>query len=379
MFAQFLIWAIFIVGYGAALLFCVILLQRVRTFNEEQQFAQRREQLLPVFTRYINGDASVAELHGAVGRSLRLAEEIILHFLRDIRGTGRLRLIEAAADLGLLKQTLRDLHSWDWTRRDLAALHLGVYGIPGTVRDLLGLLRDPRIEVRYTAARSLGIIGSPEAVDALVTILGYPDILDTPRVLEIVQIMGAQATEPLRRMLATSTNGSTSDVQLLAIDLVGDLRDYSMVPTLHQMLRSTDTEKVLRALKALGRINAPLQVGELMSLARDRVWQVRAQAARAIGQLGLEEGVLLLKDGLSDQAFWVRRNSAEALLSFGRKGHEMLSEAVRSSDMFARDMATYQLERINGNFLGAAEYTQNGAAAAAATAETAGSTARQER
>jgi len=376
-FAQFLIWAIFVVGYGAALLFLVILLQRVRTFNEEQQFAQRREQLLPVFTRYINGDASVAELHGAVGRSLRLAEEIILHFLRDIRGTGRVLLIEAASDLGLLKQTLRDLHSWDWTRRDLAAMRLGVYGIPGTVRDLMELLRDPRIEVRYTAARSLGIIGSPEAVDALVTILGYPDILDTPRVLEIVQIMGAQATEPLRRMLATSTNGSTSDVQLLAIDLVGDLRDYSMVPTLHQMLRSTDTEKVLRALKALGRINAPLHVGELMSLARDRVWQVRAQAARAIGQLGLEEGVLLLKDGLSDQAFWVRRNSAEALLSFGRKGHELLHDAMRSSDMFARDMATYQLERINGNFLGAAEYKQtaNGRGMTAGPTVLAGSTA----
>jgi hypothetical protein len=376
-FAHFLIWAILVVGCGAALLFCFILLQRGRTFRIEQQHAQRREQLLPVFTRYINGDASVAELHGAVGRSLRLAEEIILHFLRDLRGTSRTRLIEAASDLGLLKQTLRDLHSWDWTRRDLAAMRLGVYGIPGTVRDLLELLRDPRIEVRYTAARSLGIIGSAEAVEALVTILGYPDILDTPRVLEIVQIMGPQATEPLRRMLATSTNGSTSDVQLLAIDLVGDLRDYSMVPTLHQMLRSTDTEKVLRALKALGRINAPLQVGELMSLARDRVWQVRAQAARAIGQLGLEEGVLLLKDGLSDQAFWVRRNSAEALLSFGRKGHEMLSDAVRSSDMFARDMATYHLERINGDFLGSAEYRQaaNGRGMTSGPAVLAGSTA----
>jgi hypothetical protein len=344
MIAQILITVTIVVGDVAALLLVLILIERQRQARVQVAYDRRRQELLPVFIQYIVGDLELARVKSAIGLSYDEAQDILVGFLREISGDGRQRLLEAAAELGLLSKILRDLKHWDWTRRDIAAMRLGVYGLPQTVPDLAALLRDPRIEVRYTAARSLGLIGSPEAVDALVSILGYPEIVDTPRILEIVQIMGGQATEPLRRMLSVSANGHVSEIELLAIDLVGDLHDHSMIGTLHRMLRSSDTERVLRALKAIARIGAPSNPDDLLSLARDRTWEVRAQVARTIGLLQVEEGMLFLEQGLSDQAYWVRRNCAESLLAFGHRGKQVLETAVNSTDLFARDIATYYLD-----------------------------------
>jgi HEAT repeat protein len=346
---QIIIWVAIGVAVAAASLFLFILISRIREATSERRYAKRRDDLLPVFYRYICGDASVEQIRGSVRAARAVAQDLILAFLKQLSdGEARNRLLAAADELGFLQSALRDLRSMDWAKRDIAAMNLGILGLRETVADLVGLLRDRRVEVRYTAARSLGLIGTHEAVQALISIMDQPELLDTPRVLEIVHSMGAQASEPLRQLLGR--NGHRPDVKLLAIDLIGDLREYSMVGELHDQLRSLNTEEALRAVRALGKISAPQSTRDVLRLAVDRSWAVRAQAVKAIGQLEIDEGLTLLLDALNDESYWVRFNAAQALVTLGDAGVRILAKARWTTDKFARDVAQYQIERLNGKF-----------------------------
>lgn len=347
MMLQIVLWVSIGVAQAAALVFLLILYRRVHEAIFARWSAKRRDELRPVFSRYICGDVSLEQLHRAVGSATVVAEELALYFLNELsEGEARLRLLQAVDDLGLLSRALRNLHSLDWTKRDVAAMHLGIYGLQGTVADLVSLLRDRRVEVRYTAARSLGSIGSPEAVQAVISLMDYPELLDTPRVLEIVHSMGAQASEPLQRLL--ESNGHRPEVKLLAIDLIGDLREYSMVSELHHTLRSLNTEETLRAVRALGKFSAPQTTSDIIRLVGDRSWQVRAQAVKAIGQLQIDLAIPQLVEALRDPSYWVRYNSAIALVALGDNGIRALAGERWTRDKFARDVAQYQIERLNG-------------------------------
>lgn len=347
------------VAQAAALVFLLILYRRVHEAIQARWNAKRRDELRPLFNRYICGDVSIEQLQRAVGSATAVAQELALYFLGELaEGEARVRLLKAVDDLGMLGRALRNLRSLDWAKRDIAAMHLGIYGLKETVADLVILLRDRRVEVRYTAARSLGLIGSTEAVQAVIGLMDYPELLDTPRVLEIVHSMGAQASEPLMRLL--ERNGHRPEVKLLALDLVGDLREYSMISELHRTLRSLNTEETLRAVRAIGKFSAPQTTGDIVRLIGDRSWQVRAQAVKAVGQLQIDAAIPQLVEALRDQSYWVRFNAAIALVALGDPGVRALAGERWTRDKFARDVAQYQIERLNGKLelLGLTQFTE---------------------
>lgn len=344
MVAELLLWPILVVAGIATLLFTVLFIQRFNRARRERWIEKRQDELLPIFHELIAGDKSPQEVISRVGSSIAVAEIIILGFLHDLTGESRGRLIEVARRLGLIERSIRNLKSGSWTRRDLAAMHLGIYALEESVPGLEQALRDPHHEVRYTAARSLGVIGSPKAADALIELLDHPELLNAPRVLEIVQSMQQEVTRPIKLMLEGPEHNI--EAKLLAIDLAGDLRDYSLVDLLLQVLRSSDKEKVVRSVKALGKIASPQSIEPILWLAQDRQWEVRAQAIKAIGLLNIDEGIPLLIDNLSHGSYWVRVNAAEALGRFGERGCEALLAARMNPDSFAKDIASYQLERM---------------------------------
>lgn len=339
-----LIWCIAAVGVVAYALFSAIVI--VRWFDHARSLKEARilKQLRPVFTKVVFGDATPEEVVEAVGSSQHIAEIIVLEILREISGEGRENVLAAAKAIGLVEHNIRQLDNWDWAHRDLAAMKLGIYGLPESVPALVRRLRDRKIEVRYTAGRSLGMIDSPEAAEALVAIFDQPHLLDTPRVLEIVQNMQSRMSGPLRQLLTQEHN---EEVKLLAIDLIGDLQDNSLADVLYELLASQDREKVIRALKALGKMSIPRFTEQIISLGQDNAWEVRAQVCKTIGLLKLDQGFELLRECLGDQAFWVRRNAAEAMVAFGQRGYAVLETQKTHPDLFARDLVFYHLERAN--------------------------------
>lgn len=86
-------------------------------------------------------------------------------------------------------------------------------------------------------------------------------------------------------------------------------------------------------------------VPEVYALLEDPVWFVRAQAALACKAIKSEQVTTLLYDALADEAWWVRHNSAQALLELGPEGHQTLQLAMHQHpDRYARDMASQSLQ-----------------------------------
>jgi hypothetical protein len=71
--------------------------------------------------------------------------------------------------------------------------------------------------------------------------------------------------------------------------------------------------------------------------------EVRAVAAKLLGELHDETAIPLLEARLGDPAWWVRMNSAQALAQIGEKGIKVLKKQSPTKDQFAFESAQYIL------------------------------------
>jgi len=323
-----------------------VIAKRISQLGRERKLRESCDRLRPMLTKYLVGEVPPEEMLSQFKSSPAAAEHLLLHFLQILDGEERKLLLDLARDLGIARSATRALRSLDWTVRETAAMRLGILRLPESVPALAPMLLDHRMPVRYTAARSLAMIGSSDAFLALVELLAKPDVVDTPRLLEIVHQTLRTDVEPLRRIVEDENTPLAS--RLLLIDVIGDWREYRLVDALRGLLSSDETEIVLRAIKALVRIGDMEILPLILQRIDDPSWQVRAIVARAVGSLEFAEAAPLLERLLTDPAFWVRRNVANSLLRLGPVGLAVLRRAGDLGDSFALDQARYSLERLNG-------------------------------
>ena len=90
--------------------------------------------------------------------------------------------------------------------------------------------------------------------------------------------------------------------------------------------------------------NAPQSSEALfLPLLKDSHWEVRARAAKLLGELGDDKLALSLEECLKDPAWWVRINAAESLFKLGKKGIALLKKQKPSIDQYAYDVAAQVL------------------------------------
>jgi HEAT repeat protein len=87
----------------------------------------------------------------------------------------------------------------------------------------------------------------------------------------------------------------------------------------------------------------------------DEDWRVRAQAARALGAVGVAEAVPELTRALSDRSWWVRFRAALALAQLGDAGRSVLRAARELPDRYAGDMAAMVIGLSDGALVELAE------------------------
>ena len=119
---------------------------------------------------------------------------------------------------------------------------------------------------------------------------------------------------------------------------------------LETLLTAGALETRAAAARALGQIAAAASLPALDAALRDRAWQVRAQAAHALGALGEAalSSVPTLAARARDLSWWVRRHAAYALGRMGLTGQQALATiAAHDQDPYARDAAQEVLQMID--------------------------------
>jgi HEAT repeat protein/beta-lactamase regulating signal transducer with metallopeptidase domain len=217
----------------------------------------------------------------------------------------------------------------------------------GAVLALVGSLSDSNAEVREAAARSLGNLQEPRAVEALMNAMTTDTDAEVRRTAAwaLGQIEDERAVPALIRALSDDRD---VEVRRTAVWALGQIEDRSAVKALAAALRDADEEIRGQAVWALGQIEAPEAVEPLLPLLRDATADVRKQAAWALGQIESETAVgglsaMLASDANKD----VRETAAWALGQIeSTSAMPALTTALRDASPDVRGNAAWAIGQI---------------------------------
>jgi HEAT repeat protein len=236
-------------------------------------------------------------------RSLSADEQVAL--ARVLARMSRLLKGDARANIGqyfeqgaAYRKELAALGSRRAWRRAAAAFALGDMAVDAAEPYLLGALEDPHRDVRAAAARSLGRIGSPQAVEPLVRRLANGTL---PRIVagSALLAIGDQALPRLRVLLELPD----SDVRATAAELIGLLGSASDADALEPWLNDAHPAVRAQAATALGRVGARRGAEGLLAALEDEDPDVRVSAARALGAVRERAAVPALLRHARDDEF----------------------------------------------------------------------------
>ncbi|MBI4050965.1 MAG: HEAT repeat domain-containing protein, partial [Elusimicrobia bacterium] len=272
-----------------------------------------------------------------------LAREILLEISERLSGVQGIRAMDLYEFLGFAEKEIHTLkYSWFWWSRAAAAHYLGQMRVKKAKESLIQALEDKNVEVRLEATWAIGHMRFVDVLPHVVENMAHFFKIAALRMDAFIFEMGA----PALPVLLDLCRHPEHDVQLLAIHLVGEFKDFSSVKTLLPLLNSSHLEIRMAACKAVGSIGESSGLSVLIPYLKDSAWQMRAQTAKQFARNRFTPAVDSLIQCLEDKIWWVRYNSGEALFQMRSEGKKALRKALGSQDRFARDMATQWLDEL---------------------------------
>lgn len=311
---------------------------------ERNRVRKLREHLEPSLYDYlVTGEVSPI-LRQVKNRNKAILSDMIVEFLKSLRGSESQRMTELARELGLTARDFSRLRSRDRWQRAKAAENLGFYGGPEAAGPVSNLLEEEDETVRAVASRSLSRIGTSEAANNLATHLKSRSELTSLRMAENLERIGSLAVEPLVELVG-SDREKERRAQVHAARILGNLRVKEASPALKQTIYNHwNMDLRAQATLALGKIGNPEDIPAVVEATGDSAWPVRAQAANTLGMIGEVSAVPVLENLMTDEEWWVRLNASRALSYIGPEGEKALVRTLESSDHFARERAAATLE-----------------------------------
>lgn len=187
---------------------------------------------------------------------------------------------------------------------------------PRALRPLLNALQDEDADVRRYAAIALGALGDAKAIPDLLKVLQGWDLLvamDAPFVEAIIETLGklgdASAATSLLPLLQSKHEG----VMFKTVLALKKLRSPSAIPALTSLLHSPQPTLRRRVVETLGHSGDASLVPVLGEVLRqDTSREVRATAARSLGELKSHDACPFLEEALREE-FSIRCQAVIAL------------------------------------------------------------------
>ncbi|NCO50895.1 MAG: HEAT repeat domain-containing protein [Deltaproteobacteria bacterium] len=202
---------------------------------------------------------------------------------------------------------LSAVSSNDRIQREFAIAALGNFKAKTAVAPIGVVLENPQLGRRYVAAWALGEIGGSAAVPPLVRALADSDEEVRKFATRSLIRLNRQALPPLLEFLRQPQSPVATTA---AVRALGDIADPAALEVLLPLLKSPARAEVVTA---LGKLKDPRSVEALVAVLRDPDWQVRMNAATALGPIGTEQQAPALEKLLEDDVNVVREWAARSL------------------------------------------------------------------
>lgn len=220
--------------------------------------------------------------------------------------------------------------------RDAAVAALTAIGEP-SVLSLGACLQDPDLTLQESAASILAKIGDRRVLGALVGVLDSPDWIVRMHAAQALGRVGdEQAVAPLVPLLHDKVKAVREEAARALVHI-----GAAAVPSLRASLKHPEWLVRLHAVEALGRMRSADAVDDLLAvLTRDHDVAVRADAARALGEIGDPRAFDALLESLPDPD--VRPKAIEALGKIGdRRAVPVLIEIVTGASASASERSLH--------------------------------------
>ncbi len=284
----------------------------------------------PLLNQAIVGEEP--ELPQLAGRERLPFLHLWSHLQGSLRGDAAENLNRIARRLGVDALARTMLARGRRDERLLAALVLGHLRDRAAWDQLLPLARIGDSALSLTALWALVRVDPQAAADYLTPLFIEREDWALSHVAGILQ----QAAGPVALVLARLLPQLSEERLPRALRIAESLRVPLPGGALAGALRSSAPPVVVAALRS---VIAPDNIEDVRRLVAHEDWQVRVQAARALGRVGARDDAARLTQLLGDPQWWVRYRAAQALRELPLLSRADLEE-VRASltDRFALDM-----------------------------------------
>lgn len=334
-------------GGIVVLLFGLLLWNRVARSLVARRYERQREAVAQILLRWHWRDLDLDAVADAFGGTTLRAARSALDDVWDTLGPDeRATLVEVARSTRWFRRVYRQAAAVFWWHRMDAAQMLGYLGRHEDAEVLGRLLGDRHPAVKIAAVFTARRLALSELLLPLLEEAVRAEPARRKSLQDALLAYGERLVDPLIERFASAEE---EDEVVTCLALAGQLGRRASVPRLARpvMERARDERLEVRiaAVRALGAFeddDVPVHRA-LRDALGDEAWQVRAQAAGALGVLGVESADDDLRRALRDPSWWVRLRAGIALRQLGDPGRRLLEAVDPDDDPFAYDMSRYVL------------------------------------
>ena len=323
-------------GLIAFLVLLLLMLQIgvMRIFSYQRQ--KKRKRLIqvwrPIMTRVALGEEiDLPVLHK--GDRYFVAQEWNKLF-GSLRGESRQNLIEFAWRLKLHQFVTSLLSGHSNKMKLFAMVTLGHMRATLAWADLVHIMHRTRATISLVAAQALIQINAERALRQIIPLMNRRSDWHWAGIAHILKLSDR---EYVCRVLDNLISQAPVNRQPGLLRLLDAVHCDSISAMITELLFTTDNDRV--ASTCLHIVQDPKAVPVIRKYIMSPRWHVRMHAATALGRLGQPDDKQLLIDCLSDEEWWVRYRSAQALAAMPFVNFEYLIElAEKTRDRYARDI-----------------------------------------
>lgn len=207
------------------------------------------------------------------------------------------------------------------------------------IEEKINSLKGPACEEKDLTIKSLVRMGEP-TVNPLILALKYDETTVKSGFLNtLIRIFPHKNLEKLEAQLKEQKENMQAGI----CEVLGKIGDKRAIGPIVELLKTTKSKTVIiEASTALGKMGTPA-VQPLIGLLKNKDWQVRNGAVKALGMIKSPEAVKPLVGMMGEEKSYINKPVANALREIGDPAFNFLNNELKSKDRDARAKSAYIL------------------------------------
>ncbi|MCF7805203.1 MAG: HEAT repeat domain-containing protein [Candidatus Marinimicrobia bacterium] len=299
---------------------------RIKNIRKEKRWKQLEATWEPLLIRVLAGDEALQELHAKVRKPDRLRfVDFLMRYTQHFRGEELDILTDLARPyLPLVERQCRDRSS---EVRARAVNSLSTLGFQEYKTKIVNALDDPSPLVAMIAARALMRKDEPELAEHVLHRLHRFIHWSINYLSSMLADVGAAIAPTLRSIF--SDKEYSVKTRAVCADALRQIHDFEAAAIARDVLsKETDRDVCAAALRLLDAVGLPEHLPAIRKSTDSPDFVIRAQAYRALGNIGGKAEIPVLESAMGDQEPWVAIKAAYGILAAG--GERRLIEIAQS-------------------------------------------------